>query len=958
MKRVLLLLVAAALIPSGVALADVTRFELNGAVLDASGAVLPGVTVTLRNLDNGLTQTAVTNERGDYFFPPLDPPGHWALSAELSGFKSAKREGLTFRANTKPKIDLRLEVGSVQESITVTAQTPVVETRASELKQSVLEEQVAMLPNNGRQFLSFLELSGSVVSVGGGSGNISINGQGIRMADFLSDGTSMTGREIRTLNGEFGGGNGLSLDVIQEVQVISNGFKAEVGRTGAGTINVITRSGANDFHGSAYTYQKPSAFVANDLLTGRESTIERQQYGATFSGPIAQDRTHLLLNWESNRIDNEAVVTSPLGAGTFPQPQSQDQLFFKLDHQINPHHLVDFRFNFNINDQENNGVGGLNTFDRRSNAEGRTYNLAGSWVSTWGSDRVNELRVRFTRDLVDFYSPLISDTGAESRTPDFSGTPSPAITRAGVGNAGPNPNFPQNLDEKRIQVVDHFTLNRGDHVLKFGGDVIGSFRFVTFFNNFVGTYTFSAGTPYPYDPNNPATFPFQYTQNFGISDLNFKDTMLAFFAQDDWEVAPGLILNLGLRWDYDSLFFGDLNNFAPRVGFAYDLGEKGETVVRGSFGLFYDTLESSLVNRESNFGPEGQFSIDLRRGDPLFPSFPTRFNSIPLGAQAAARAVVYIPIFQGEDFPHSIGDREKRVTPYFANFNVGVERQLRPGWGASVDYTRVEGINLLTTLDTNAPPYFPLGPGQTRTLAQGDRQRPFGVPSSVPGPLDVDFGGFRVLYLQTNGGSTTYNGVKFGLEKYFDGKYGFQVRYTWSRARGDTDNFRTTGSFVPGLVDKEGDRSYQYGPLNTDVPHLFVANGIYELPWEIRVGGVFLARSGLPYTGLVGSDADGDGVNAGAYGDRPAGLSRNSFRLENYYNFDLSVAKNFIFRGRHGIELRLEVFNLFNTKNATGNPLGVNNVLGLNPASPPAAFGTITQVLPQRQAQVAVRYSF
>ena len=244
--------------------ADVTRFELSGSVTDGTGASLPGVTVTIRNLDTGLTQTAPTDERGLYRFAPLDPKGRWSLTAELAGFRSERQEGLTFTANTEPRIDFRLDLGGVEETITVSAQAPVVETRTSDLKQSVGDEQVANLPNNGRDFLSFVELSGSAVRVGGGSGNISINGQGIRSADFVSDGTSITGREIRTLNGEFGGGNGLSLDTIEEVQVISNGFKAEVGRTGAGTVNIITKSGTNDFRGSVYTYQKPSAFVANE----------------------------------------------------------------------------------------------------------------------------------------------------------------------------------------------------------------------------------------------------------------------------------------------------------------------------------------------------------------------------------------------------------------------------------------------------------------------------------------------------------------------------------------------------------------------------------------------------------------------------------------------------------------------------------------------------------------------
>jgi hypothetical protein len=383
------------------------------------------------------------------------------------------------------------------------------------------------------------------------------------------------------------------------------------------------------------------------------------------------------------------------------------------------------------------------------------------------------------------------------------------------------------------------------------------------------------------------------------------------------------------------------------------VGEEGKTVVRGNFGIFYDTLESSLVNRESNFGPEGQTTIDLRRGDPLFPEFPERFDSLPPGASQLTRATVYIPIFQGEDFPGSI-DTVERTTPYYVNYSLGLERELRPGWGASIDYTHVEGENLLVTFDSNAPPFFEVGPGRTRTLAQADPLRPFGSPNVVPGPFGVDFGGFRSLFLQINGGATDYNAVKFGLEKYFSGRYGFGVRYTWSRARGDVDNFRTTGSFVPGLVDLDGDRSYQYGPLNTDVPHLFVANALYQLPWDIRVGGVILIRSGLPYTGIVGSDADGDGVNAGAYGDRPAGVGRNSYRLETLQNFDLTVAKAFRFAERHQVEVRLDLFNALNTENITQ----VNTVLGLDPANPRAGFGSRTGVAGQRQAQISLRYSF
>jgi len=145
--------------------------------------------------------------------------------------------------------------------------------------------------------------------------------------------------------------------------------------------------------------------------------------------------------------------------------------------------------------------------------------------------------------------------------------------------------------------------------------------------HFAGTYTFSQGTKFPFNASDPATLPFQFTQTFGTSGLNFKDYMAGVFAQDDWEVTRGLTLNIGARWDKDSLFQGDNNNVAPRVGFAWNVGGSTRTVVRGNTGIFYDTLESSAINRESNTGPVGQTTIDLRQGDPLFPTFPNRLSA-------------------------------------------------------------------------------------------------------------------------------------------------------------------------------------------------------------------------------------------------------------------------------------------------------------------------------------------
>ncbi|PYQ94193.1 MAG: hypothetical protein DMF96_27065 [Acidobacteria bacterium] len=262
---------------------------------------------------------------------------------------------------------------------------------------------------------------------------------------------------------------------------------------------------------------------------------------------------------------------------------------------------------------------------------------------------------------------------------------------------------------------------------------------------------------------------------------------------------------------------------------------------------------------------------------------------------------------------------------------------------------------MLVTWDINAPPYFPLGPGQTRTVAQANALRPLGVPNRTGGSYGVDFTGFRSLYLQFNGGHTEYDAIKLGINKRLSHHYALQTNYTLGRARGDVDNFRLANSMVPGLTAIDGDRTYQWGPSDTDAPHVFVLSGTYEAALGLRVGTILFARSGFPYTGVVGQDSDGDGFSSNAsYGDRPSSLSRNSFRYPATVTFDTSAAYDLKLVGTQRVELRFDVFNLLNRKNVST----YNNIVGLNPSAPPATFGAITGVRDQRQAQVAVRYRF
>jgi len=273
----------------------------------------------------------------------------------------------------------------------------------------------------------------------------------------------------------------------------------------------------------------------------------------------------------------------------------------------------------------------------------------------------------------------------------------------------------------------------------------------------------------------------------------------------------------------------------------------------------------------------------------------------------------------------------------------------------SADYARVYGYDMLVTWDINAPPFFALGPGQTRTVAQANALRPLGVPNTTGGSYGIPFTGFRNLYLQFNGGHTEYNAVKFGLNKRMSSRYAVQANYTLGRARGDVDNFRLANSFVPGLTALDGDRGYQWGPSDTDARHVFALTGLYDGPFGVRAGAALFARSGFPFTGVAGLDADGDGFSSnGSYLDRPASLSRNSFRYPATVTLDTSLAYDVKIAGAQRFEIRFDAFNIANRKNISS----VNTIIGLDPSNPPATFQTVTAVRDQRQAQIAVRYRF
>jgi hypothetical protein len=263
----------------------------------------------------------------------------------------------------------------------------------------------------------------------------------------------------------------------------------------------------------------------------------------------------------------------------------------------------------------------------------------------------------------------------------------------------------------------------------------------------------------------------------------------------------------------------------------------------------------------------------------------------------------------------------------------------------------VRGVKLLRTEDYNAPPFFEVFPGHTRTVAQADALRPFGVPSRVPGPLGVDFGGFRNLFVQESGDSSIYHAMNVRLTKRFSRRFSMDGFYTFSKAISDSDNFRVGSSRHLDPTNYHLDR----GLADQDRRHNFVLSGIWELPLGFRFGGIFNAVSGIRYSGVTGGDPMGLGDSQGGTSrERPGALGRNTFGGRRLVNLDANLAKELKLTEHQRLELRAEVFNLANHFNITG----INNTTGLDLAHPPATFGLPTSTNPGRQYQFVARYSF
>ena len=882
-----------------------TGGTLQGAVTDDQSLALPGAVVTLTNVETGWTRSIVTDTDGRYRAPAL-PPGVYDIKAELSGFATAIRNRVSLTLGQELTVNMNLQVATLAETITVTGESPLVETTSNTLGTTISRDQLDALPVPGRTFTALAQTAPGVTGVGGGG--VNAGGQLSRNNSYRIDGVSNDNNILASPRG------GLSMEAVREYIVIANQFSAEHGDASGAIVSVVTRAGTNQLDGRGFLFHRDESFDAQDPFSKAQGSgkapFSQQRFGAFLGGQIKRDRMHYFATYEGLRLDQTSVITSPLvplEQRELPNPETGDQYFARGDMRLNDKHALFVRYRLDDQKEINSGVGGLNTPERGVDSINRNQDVVFNHTAVFSSRMLNEARVQFGRHFADNIVRMPLD--------------SPTINRPS-GNFGKPSNQPQGRTEDRWQFVNNLTYSIGSHDMKFGVDYSWIRAHSYFNNNTGGTFTFT--TDRPFDAADLTTYPTQFTQNIGDPRLIRNNDVYGLFAQDSWRMRPNFTLNLGVRYDHENAFkkatgVEDASlNLGPRIGFAWDPKNDQKTVVRGGGGIYYSKV---FLNITGNIMLARRFvGVTV-----INPGFPDPFSRGQQAPQAAPSTTVA---------PAEVD------TPVTRQLSIGVKRELTAGMALSVDVVNSRGRNLYNAPDVNAPdPITGVRP-------------------------DPNF--LRITEYQTTGNSW-YSALLVGLEKRARGRWPqFGVSYTLSKQERDVEDFGFTAqdnyNRAAEKAAASNDRRHQ---LVTNVVWTLPAGvqlGLFAqarsaLPFNITTGGDNNRDANTTTDRPDLANPSGDPRDRSTYDanftGRSGNLPRNYGRGFPYFEGHLRVSK-FLDLSRmrlQRLELFVEALNVTNYVNL-GNPQG--NIRS-------SAFGQATGVngdSSPRQVEIGFRLDF
>lgn len=659
--RIILVLMVLA-VSSGLAIAQTTTASLRGTVKDASNAVLPGVTVTVRSPETGFTRTAATDAKGDFYITFI-PPGRYSVTVEIQAFQTETKPDVRFEIGQEASLDFVMKIASVAETVTVTGDAPLVETTKTTVDNVIRREQLDELPIAGRNASNLAMLAPGIVPRGSTEEPVTSEGQPRGSGQALLDGVSNNLALLNSIR------SNAPPDSVEEFQVLTSQYAAEFGNASGIVLNTITRSGTNQVHGRVYYFHRDQALDARNAFALTKASLEQKQGGGWLGGPIIKNRTHYFGSLELTRRLQYATVNTPIEKSDVPQPFTNNNALVKITHQINNINRLTGRFSMDHPLQKKQGVGGLNTTSWGIDYLTWDYAYVGTLSTILSNRALNELRFQYSDAGIDIQVDQ-PNSFTINRPGSYSGKPS---------------NQPQRIPEIRYQIVDNFSYERGDHHLKFGFDYSRVTSDGYLYQNNPGVFQFS--TDRPFDSNDLSTYPISFQKNEGGVTFRFVGTTFSAFGQDAWRVGRGFTLNMGVRYDSYVVTGTDMQktNFAPRVGFAWDPFGSGKTTVRGGFGMFYNSIMFNVPIFTSFFASQSTILINN-------PGYPD-----PYSRGAAGNVPVSTYQAQGN-----------APVPRTYNTTIGIQREIATGLSVGADYVNSRGRDLIRIVEMNPtlPPTF------------------------------------------------------------------------------------------------------------------------------------------------------------------------------------------------------------------------------------------------------------
>jgi hypothetical protein len=1015
--------------------AQQTTGDIVGTVTDQSGAIIQGAKVTAVDIATQEKRTATSTSSGDYVLNLLKP-GTYEVTFTFAGFKSMTVNAVQLATGDRVRVNAQLEVGNSTSTVTVTAEASALQTDTSNLASNISESAVQDLPLNGRNFVQLIQLipggsEGPSASLTNGSGpddrrqtaSVSVNSQNEELNNQMIDGADNNERLIGTVAVR------PSIDAIAEINIQTNAYTAEVGRTGGGIINVITKSGTNQFHGDVFEYVRNDMFDANTFNFGSslpKTELRLNQFGGSLGGPIIRNKTFFFGSYEGYRqiqgtAPSEYIVPSlyeeqhpgdfsdiggpviaaknmdtaglayfklypaptatingfPTFVGGWKNTQYSSVYDARIDHAIDPNNLIYGRFIYNsvasnapgpFPDAKFAGVTVNPNFIgyAKFGAQDTDYDALLNYTHTFTSNLLFEGKAAFTRVANENYlaneglnpNQALGQPNMNTPIGDATGL-APIIVLSGshLGDGGIVPI--KDLDNT-FQYLGNLTYTRGQHNFKLGGTLVR--RQLTSFQSLFpqGAWVFLG---YP-----------QVLQGQFVSGGNRELSLVAphlrvweaaGYVQDDWHIAKGLTLNLGVRygiytpfteiqnrisdWDAatESLDIAgqngvsgtagvktDYHGIAPRFGFAWEAGHG--LVIRGGFGIGYEPENTTSTANLKN--PPFVASLPSCNtpgwgGDPCPNGYQAFEQGLPpIEPTTMSSPVVSIPAGLSQNFR----------TSYYEQFNLTVQKQIGETT-LSASYVGLLGRQLDQLIpDLNVPAPNDCAASPDPTCYQSLR------------PDYSKYPNLGSIQFNKTGGKSSYNALQTSVERHLVHGFAISANYSWSHSLDNSTGLSFEGANGFGMVPSQVS-VLDYGNSDLDLHHRIAGNVSYQLPfgigasgvkrgiiqgWQTNVIGVW--STGAPFTVLNGSNVS-DTVTGNS--DRPNQVGKWSISkptIEQYFNtsafhtqapgtlgserinqlfgphwrhMDFSLFKTFPVREKTTLELRAEAFNLTNTAN-------------------------------------------